>query len=197
MSVFCGAVFEGVKKSISLLFKTRRFAKNHGYQKTRKSLKIFTAKGAKISREGLSGAETCYFSLRSSAISAVFLNYPSKFYTIKKVSISSCLKLNEYGETMKSREMYETAHEYLRENMGNQVSAGDVYHDNSTKAWNVKIISKTPHGILIVGEISLDDEKTIVYVTLDEQVLKLLRSKLKEERVLIDALARSKRLYRM
>ena len=109
------------------------------------------------------------------------------------------------GVTMKSREMYETAHEYLIEdfcressieNMGNQVSAGDVYYDNSTKTWNVKIISKTPHGILIVGEMSLDDEKTIVYVTPGEQVLKILRFKLREERVLIDvpadALARIK-----
>jgi hypothetical protein len=98
---------------------------------------------------------------------------------------------------MKSREMYETAHEYLIDNIGNQVSAGDVYYDNSTKTWNVKIISKTPHGILIVGELRLDDEKTIVYVTPGEQVLKILRSKLKEERVLIDvpadALARIKK----
>ena len=100
------------------------------------------------------------------------------------------------GETMKSREMYETAQEYLIENMGNQVSSGDVYYDNSTKTWNMKIISKTPHGILIVGEIHLDNEKTIVYVTPGEQMLKILRSKLKEERVLIDvpadALARIK-----
>jgi hypothetical protein len=90
------------------------------------------------------------------------------------------------GEIMKSREMYETAQEYLIENMGNHVSAGDVYYDNSTKTWNVKIISKTPHGILIVGELHLDDEKTIVYVTPAEQMLKILRSKLKEARVLID-----------
>ena len=100
------------------------------------------------------------------------------------------------GEIMKSKEMYETAREYLIENIGNQVSAGDVYYDNSTKTWNVKIISKTPHGILIVGEMHLDDEKTIVYITLGERMLKILRSKLKEERVLIDvpanALARIK-----
>lgn len=50
------------------------------------------------------------------------------------------------GETMKSIEMYETAQEFLIENIGNQVSAGDVYYDNSTKTWNVKIISKTPQG---------------------------------------------------
>jgi hypothetical protein len=97
---------------------------------------------------------------------------------------------------MKSIEMYETAQEFLIENIGNQVSAGDVYYDNSTKTWNVKIISKTPHGILIVGEMHIDDEKTIVYVTPGEQMLKILRSKLKEERVLIDvpadALARIK-----
>ena len=102
------------------------------------------------------------------------------------------------GETMKSIEMYETAREYLIEdfcressieNMGNQISADDVYYDNSTKTWNVKIISKTPHGILIVGEIHIDDNKTIVYVTPKNQVLKILRSKLKEERVLIDVLA--------
>jgi len=70
--------------------------------------------------------------------------------------------------------------------MGNQVSAGDVYYDNSTKTWNVKIISKTPHSILIVGELHLDGEKTIVYVTPGERMLKILRTKLKEERVLID-----------
>jgi len=87
---------------------------------------------------------------------------------------------------MKSKEMYETAREYLIENIGNQVSAGDVYYDNSTKTWSVKIISKTPHGILIVGEMHLDDEKTIVYLTPGERMLKILRSKLKEERVLID-----------
>jgi S-adenosylmethionine:tRNA-ribosyltransferase-isomerase (queuine synthetase) len=100
------------------------------------------------------------------------------------------------GEIMKSKEMYETAQEYLIENIGNQVSAGDVYYDNSTKTWNVKIISKTHHGILIVGEMHLDDEKTIVYITPGERMLKILRSKLKEERVLIDvpanALARIK-----
>ena len=42
----------------------------------------------------------------------------------------------------------------------------------------------------------LDDDKTIVYVTPGEQMLKILRSKLKEERILIDvpadALARIK-----
>jgi hypothetical protein len=54
-----------------------------------------------------------------------------------------------------------------------------VYYDNSTKTWDVKIISKTPHSILIVGEMHLDDEKTIVYVILGEQMLKILRSKLK------------------
>jgi hypothetical protein len=45
-------------------------------------------------------------------------------------------------------------------------------------------------------EMHLDDEKTIAYITPGEQVLKILRSKLKEERVLIDvsadALARIK-----
>jgi len=85
-----------------------------------------------------------------------------------------------------NKEMYETARGYILKNMGNQVSAGDVYYDNSTKTWNVKIISKTPHGILIVGEISLDDENTIVSVTPGAQVLNILRSKLREERVLID-----------
>ena len=97
---------------------------------------------------------------------------------------------------MKSRQMYEIAQEYLIENMGNQVSAGDVYYDNSTKTWNVKIISKTPHGVLIVGEVHLDEEKTIVYITPIEQVLKILQSRLRGERILIDvpatALARIK-----
>jgi len=37
------------------------------------------------------------------------------------------------GEAMKSIEMYETAREYLIENTGNQISAGDVNYDNRTK----------------------------------------------------------------
>lgn len=82
--------------------------------------------------------------------------------------------------------MYKIAKEYLIENMGNKVSAGDVYYDNSTKTWNVKIVSKTPHGILIVGEMHFNDDKTIAYVTPAEQVLKILQSRLRGERVLID-----------
>ena len=45
---------------------------------------------------------------------------------------------------------------------------------------------QNPTRILIVGEMHIDDEKTIVYVTPGEQMLKILRSKLKEERVQID-----------
>jgi hypothetical protein len=55
---------------------------------------------------------------------------------------------------------------------------------------------KMQNVVLIVGEMHLDDEKTIVYITPGEWMLKILRSKLKEERVLIDvpanALARIK-----
>ena len=38
LCAFCGAVCEIMKKSISLLLKTRRFAKDHDYQKIIKSL---------------------------------------------------------------------------------------------------------------------------------------------------------------
>ena len=68
--------------------------------------------------------------------------------------------------------------------------------DLAIASGRVKIIYKIPHVILIVGKMHLDDDKTIVYVTPGEQMLKILRSKLKEERILIDvpadALARIK-----
>jgi len=46
------------------------------------------------------------------------------------------------------KEIYETAKDYLIENIGELVSAGDVYFDARQSTWNVKILAKTPHGIL-------------------------------------------------
>lgn len=84
------------------------------------------------------------------------------------------------------KEIYEKAKEYLNENIGELVSADDVYFDALQNTWNVKIIAKTPHGILILGEMRLDQNKNIVDVPTKETMLNILKSKLQEERVLID-----------
>ena len=84
------------------------------------------------------------------------------------------------------KEIYELAKEYLIENIGELVSADDVYFDAQQNTWNVKIIAKTPHGILILGEMRFDQNKNIVDVPTKETLLNILKSKLQEERVLID-----------
>jgi len=84
------------------------------------------------------------------------------------------------------KEIYELAKEYLIENIGELVSADDVYFDVQQNTWNIKIIAKTPHGILILGEMRFDRNKNIVDVPTKETLLNILRSKLQEERVLID-----------
>lgn len=84
------------------------------------------------------------------------------------------------------KEIYETAKEYLIENIGELVSAGDVYYDAGQNTWNVKILAKTPHGILILGEMHLDKNKNIVDVPAKETLLKILKNKLQEDRVIID-----------
>jgi hypothetical protein len=85
-----------------------------------------------------------------------------------------------------NKEIYELAKEYLIENIGELVSADDVYFDAQQNTWNVKIIAKTPHGMLILGEMHLDQNKNIVNVPTKETLLNILKSKLQEERVLID-----------
>jgi hypothetical protein len=84
------------------------------------------------------------------------------------------------------KEFYEKTKEYLIENMGELVSAGDVYYDAIQSTWNVKIIAKTPHGILILGEMRLDSNKNIIDVPTKESLLRVLRTKIQEERILID-----------
>ncbi|VVB86034.1 Uncharacterised protein [uncultured archaeon] len=79
-----------------------------------------------------------------------------------------------------------TAKEYLIENIGELVSAGDVYYDAQQNTWNVKILAKTPHGILILGEIRIDENKNIVDVPTKETLLCILKAKLHDDRVLID-----------
>jgi hypothetical protein len=78
------------------------------------------------------------------------------------------------------KEIYETAKEYLIENIGELVSAGDVYYDARQNTWNVKILAKTPHGLLILGEMHLDKNKNIVEVPAKETLLKILKNKLQE-----------------
>jgi hypothetical protein len=84
------------------------------------------------------------------------------------------------------KETYEKAKEYLLENIGELVSAGDVYYDAQQSTWNVKIIAKTPHGILILGEMRLDQNNNIVDVPEKETLLGILKAKLQEDRVLVD-----------
>ncbi|HEY9205133.1 MAG TPA: hypothetical protein VIO58_04355 [Candidatus Methanoperedens sp.] len=85
-----------------------------------------------------------------------------------------------------NKEIYETAKEYLIENIGELVSAGDVYYDAQQSTWNVKILAKTPHGIFILGEMRLDQNKNIVDIPTKETLLTILKNKLQEDRVLID-----------
>lgn len=73
------------------------------------------------------------------------------------------------------KEIYETAKEYLIENIGELVSAGDVYYDSGQNTWNVKILVKTPHSILILGEMRLDGNKNIVDVPSKENLLSILK----------------------
>ncbi len=84
------------------------------------------------------------------------------------------------------KETYEKAKEYLLENIGELVSAGDVYYDAQQNTWNVKIIAKTPHGILILGEMRLDQNNNIVDVPEKETLLSVLKAKLQEDHVLVD-----------
>jgi hypothetical protein len=84
------------------------------------------------------------------------------------------------------KETYEKAKEYLIENIGELVSAGDVYYDAQQNTWNVKIIAKTPHGILILGEMRLDQNNNIIDVPEKEILLGILKAKLQEDRVLVD-----------
>ncbi len=51
---------------------------------------------------------------------------------------------------------------------------------------NVKILAKTPHGLLILGEMRLDKNKNIVDVPTKETLLSILKTKLHDDRVLID-----------
>jgi hypothetical protein len=84
------------------------------------------------------------------------------------------------------KEIYERAKEYLIENIGELVSAGSVYYDAQKNTWNVKIIAKTPHGILILGEMRFDSNKNILDMPTKETLLSIQEAKLQDERVLID-----------
>lgn len=81
------------------------------------------------------------------------------------------------------KEIYETAKEYLTENIGELVSIGDVYYDARQGTWNVKILAKTPQGIVILGEMRLDKNKNIVDAPSKEILLSILKNKLQDDRV--------------
>jgi len=81
--------------------------------------------------------------------------------------------------------IFEWAKEYLIENFGNLVSAGEVYFDKKNGIWNVKIIAKTPQGIIPVGELLFDFNGNLIDVPTKESLLNILKTKLNEERVII------------
>lgn len=88
------------------------------------------------------------------------------------------------------KKIFELAKEYLIENFGNLVSAGDIYFDKGNESWNVKILSKTPRGILILGEIRLNPKGDIIDVPTRESLLKILKAKLEENRIIINVSAK-------
>ena len=79
------------------------------------------------------------------------------------------------------KETYEKAKEYLIENIGELVSAGDVYYDAQQNTWNVKIIAKTPHGILILGEMRLDRNNNVIDMPEKETLLAILKEMLRDQ----------------
>jgi len=84
------------------------------------------------------------------------------------------------------KEIHAAAKEYLFENIGELVSAGDIYYDAQQNTWNVKILAKTPHGFFILGEMRLDKNKKIVDMPSKKILLNILKAKLQDDRVLID-----------
>ena len=84
------------------------------------------------------------------------------------------------------KEIIDAAKEYLIENIGELVSAGDIYYDAQQNTWNVKILAKTPNGIFILGEMCLDKNKKIVDAPSKKNLLNILKTKLQDDRVLID-----------
>jgi hypothetical protein len=78
--------------------------------------------------------------------------------------------------------IFESAKEYLIENFGNLVSAGEVYFDKRNNTWNVKIAAKTPHGIIPVGELLFDFNGNLIEAPTKETLLSILKTKLNEER---------------
>ena len=84
------------------------------------------------------------------------------------------------------KEIHDAAKEYLIENIGELVTAGDIYYDAQQNTWNVKILAKTPQGIFILGEMRLDKNKKIVDVPSKKVLLNILEAKLQEDLVLIE-----------
>ena len=79
-------------------------------------------------------------------------------------------------------EILEAAKGYLIENFGNLVSVGEIYFNGKNNTWNVKIIVKTPKGIIPVGEVVFDSKGDIIEVPTKETLLSILKTKLNEEK---------------
>ena len=74
------------------------------------------------------------------------------------------------------------AKEYLIENFGNLVSAGDIYFNRKNNTWHVKIVVKTPKRIISVSEIIFDSKGDICEVPTKETLLHILKTRLSEEK---------------
>ena len=79
-------------------------------------------------------------------------------------------------------EILEAAKEYLIENFGNFVSAGDIYFNRENNTWYVKIVVKTPKGIIPVGAVIFDSKGDIIDVPTKETLLQILKTRLTEEK---------------
>jgi hypothetical protein len=78
-------------------------------------------------------------------------------------------------------EIVELAKEYLIENFGNLVSSGDIYFNRKNNTWHVKIVVKTPKGIIPVSEVIFDSKGNIIEVPTKDTLLRILKTRLNEE----------------
>jgi hypothetical protein len=85
------------------------------------------------------------------------------------------------GDSMQT-EILEAAKEYLMENVGNLVSAGDIYFNRANNTWYVKIVVKTPKGIIPVSEVIFNSKGDMIDVPTKETLLHILKTRLTEEK---------------
>jgi hypothetical protein len=83
--------------------------------------------------------------------------------------------------SMQAEKILEAAKEYLIENFGNLVSAGDIYFNRKNNTWYVKIVVKTPKGIIPVSDVLFDSNGDIIEVPTKDTLLHILKTRLNEE----------------